>query len=67
MTFTSEEVRSELHKVLEAISKVQNLVNSTDLDEAKRAEFREFEDRELKRINKLMMYISTMEEVKLFE
>jgi hypothetical protein len=41
------------------------LRNSTNIDEAKLAEFREFEEREVQRFNKVLRYIKVMEQVKL--
>ena len=52
-------------KVIEAIGKVQYMVNSSDMDEAKLKEFREFEERETKRFKKVLKYIKVMDEVKL--
>jgi len=64
-SLTNDELKEELRKVLEAIGKVQYLVNSTDIDEAKLREFREFEERETQRFNKVMKYIKVLDEVKL--
>ena len=62
---TSDELREELQKVLDSISKVYQLRNSTNIDEAKLAKFREFEEREVQRFNKVLRYIKVMEQVKL--
>ena len=50
-TLTSVEFKEELQKVLDAISYASNLANSTDIDEALKAEFREFLEREMQRFN----------------
>ncbi len=63
-SLTNEELKEELRKVLEAIGKVQYLVNSTDIDEGKLREFREFEERETQRFNKVIKYIKVLDEVK---
>lgn len=64
-SLTNEELKDELTKVIEAIGKVQYMANSSDMDEAKLKEFREFEERETKRFNKVLKYIKVMDEVKL--
>ena len=65
-TLTTAELQDELQKVLDTISNVPNLaVDSTDIDEAKLAEFREFKERELLRFNKTIKYIKTLEDLKL--
>lgn len=62
---SNDELKEELSKVIEAINKVQYLVNSTDIDQAKLKEFKEFEEREIQRFNKVMKYIKYLDEVKL--
>ena len=50
-SLTTVEFKEELQKVLDAISSASYLVNSTDIDEAKKAEFKDFLEREIQRFN----------------